>query len=88
VTRFLQDKLAAGETDTLLAGATPYLRLFSLVAGCAYLVRAALADRSESRAALCRFAAENLLCEVGALRQRVSEGGASLTAAAEALISA
>jgi hypothetical protein len=88
VTRFLQDKLAAGETETLLAGATPYLRLFSLAAGCAYLARAALADRSENRAALCRFATDNLLCEVGALKQRVIEGGGSLAAAAEVLISA
>ena len=87
-TRFLQDKLAAGETETLLAGATPYLRLFSLAAGCAYLARAALADRSDSRAALCRFAAENLLREVGALKQQVIEGGGSLAAAAEVLISA
>lgn len=88
VTRFLQDKLAAGETGTLLAGATPYLRLFSLAAGSAYLARAAVADRSESRAALCRFAVENLLGEVGALKQCVIGGADSLAAAGKTLISA
>jgi alkylation response protein AidB-like acyl-CoA dehydrogenase len=87
-TRFLQDLLTAGDMDQALAGATPYLRLFSLAAGGAYLARAALADRSEARAALCRFAAENLLGEVGALKQCVINGGPSLAAAAKALISA
>jgi hypothetical protein len=80
--------LASGDMEKVLAGATPYLRLFSLVAGNAYLARAALADGSEARAALCRFAAENLLGEVGALKQRVIGGGPSLVAAAKALISA
>ena len=86
VTRFLQDRLAAGDQATVLAGATPYLRLFSLAAGSACLARAALTDRSQARVALCRFAAENLLCEVGALKQRVIGGAASLTAAAGTLI--
>jgi alkylation response protein AidB-like acyl-CoA dehydrogenase len=87
-TLFLQDLLASGDMEKVLAGATPYLRLFSLVAGNAYLARAALADGSEARAALCRFAAENLLGEVGALKHRVIGGGPSLVAAAKALISA
>jgi alkylation response protein AidB-like acyl-CoA dehydrogenase len=87
-TRFLQDRFVAGKSETVLAGATPYLKLFSLVAGSAYLARAALADRSEARAALCRFAAENLLGEVGALKQRVIGGGPSLAAAGKTLISA
>ncbi|MHA6644152.1 acyl-CoA dehydrogenase [Mesorhizobium sp. A623] len=86
-TLFLQDLLASGDMEKALAVATPYLRLFSLVAGSAYLARAALADRSEARAALCRFAAENLMGEVGALKQRVIGGGPSLAAAAKALIS-
>ncbi|MFC3208645.1 acyl-CoA dehydrogenase [Aquamicrobium soli] len=85
-TRFLQDRFAAGDQQVLLAGATPYLRLLSLTAGCAYLARAAVADRSEARAALCRFAAENLLGEVAALKQRVIAGAGSLAAAARALI--
>ncbi len=87
-TRFLQDRLATGDQRTLLAGATPYLRLFSLAAGCAYLARAAVADRSAERAALCRFAAENLLAEAGTLKRRVIDGAHSLLAAGEALISA
>ncbi len=76
----------AGDQQVVLAGATPYLRLLSLTAGCAYLARAAVADRSEARAALCRFAAENLLGEVAALKQRVISGAGSLAAAAKALV--
>ncbi|WP_395447720.1 acyl-CoA dehydrogenase [Aminobacter sp. UC22_36] len=86
VTRHLQKQLGDGRTDDVLAGATPYLRLFSLVAGGAYLARAALAD--ERRIALCRFFAENLLGETAALKDRITGGTASLAAAATALISA
>lgn len=87
-TRFLQDRLGKGRMEEALAGATPYLRLFALAAGGAYLARAALADPSEARLALCRFYAENMLCEVGALKDRVIEGAASLAAAGRTLISA
>jgi hypothetical protein len=88
VTRHLQTQLSDGRTDDALAGATPYLRLFSLVAGGAYLARAALADGDERRIALCRFFAENLLGETAALKDRITGGAASLAAAATALISA
>ncbi|MBT1155468.1 acyl-CoA dehydrogenase [Aminobacter anthyllidis] len=86
VTRHLQMQLSDGRTDDALAGATPYLRLFSLVAGGAYLARAALADGDAGRIALCRFFAENLLGETAALKDRITGGAASLAAAATALI--
>jgi acyl-CoA dehydrogenase len=85
-TRFLQGRLTDGRSDEALAGATPYLRLISLAAGGAYLARGALAD--QSRIALCRFFAENLLGEAGALKARVIGGAESLAAAGKALISA
>ena len=85
-TRFLQKLLAEGRSDEALAGATPYLRLISLAAGGAYLARGALAD--QNRSALCRFFAENLLGEAGALKERVIGGAESLSAAGKALISA
>src|SRR5690606_42105209 len=85
-TRFLQARLSAGETDAALAGATPYLRMMSLAAGGAYLARGALADRGQDRVSLCRFYAENLLCDVAALRERVLGGAASLGEAAGALL--
>ncbi|CCV12356.1 acyl-CoA dehydrogenase [Mesorhizobium sp. STM 4661] len=85
-TRFLQKLLADGRSDEALAGATPYLRLFSLAAGGAYLARGALAD--QSRVPLCRFFAENLLGEVRALKERVIGGAESLADAGKALISA
>jgi acyl-CoA dehydrogenase len=80
-TAFLQKALAEGRTSEALAGATPYLRLFSLAAGGAYLARAAVAAGAGRRAALCRFFAENLVSETAALKDRVVEGAESLAAA-------
>ena len=87
-TRYLQNKLAEGRTDDALAGATPYLRLFALASGGAYLARAALADSDAGRIALCRFFAENMLVETSALKACVTGGAASLATAANALIAA
>ena len=87
-TRYLQEKLAGNSTQEVLSGATPYLRLFSLAAGGAYLARAALADGSDERVALARFAAENLLGETAALKERVIGGADSLGLAGASLITA
>jgi len=80
-TRHLQELQSAGKTADALAGATPYLRLFGLAAGGAYLARAAAAGSEHERAALCRFHAENLLPECAALRDTVIEGAESLALA-------
>ncbi|TQN62601.1 acyl-CoA dehydrogenase [Agrobacterium tumefaciens] len=84
-TDWLLDRIKAGETQTALAGATPYQRLFGLALSGAYLAKGALAavddGRGGHRAALCRFAAENLLAETAALKDRVISGAASLAAA-------
>ncbi|BDA83073.1 acyl-CoA dehydrogenase [Aureimonas sp. SA4125] len=81
-TDFLLQSLADKDTETALAGATPYLRLAGLAAGAVYLAKGALADPArEDRMALARFMAENLLGESAALRNRVTEGAASLAAA-------
>jgi acyl-CoA dehydrogenase len=87
-TRALQAMLSANETDRALAGATPYLRLFALAAGGACLARAALADRSPGRIALCRFFAENLSGETSPLRDQVVGGSEGLLAAGKSLITA
>lgn len=87
-TRHLQKLLGDGRMDEALAGATPYLRLFALTAGGAYLAQAALADGSEERQLLCRFFAENFLGETQPLKESVVEGAASVGAAGKALISA
>ena len=81
-TAYLAEQTKAGSVDTALAGATPYLRLFGLAAGGAYLARAAVSGGEDERIALCRFAAENLLTETPALRDRVTEGAESLAAVA------
>jgi hypothetical protein len=88
-TEWLLATLAEGKQAEALAGATPYQRLFGLVLTGAYLAKGALADggdgRNAERAALCRFAAENVIGETAALRDRVMTGAASLAAARVAL---
>ena len=87
-TQHLQKALGEGRMEEALAGATPYLRLFGLAAGGAYLAQAALAGEDGERQSLCRFFAENLAGETRALKQRVLEGAESLAAAGKSLISA
>jgi len=85
-TDWLLAALADGRMEEALTAATPYLRLFGLGAGGAYLAKAGLAD--EGRIALARFFAENFLGECAGLKTRVTKGGASLLAASEMLESA
>ena len=80
-TRHLQALQGEGNSAAALAGATPYLRLFALAAGGAYLARAAIAAKGGERAGLCRFFAENMIAETAALRTSVIEGAESLAAA-------
>ncbi|WP_064694037.1 acyl-CoA dehydrogenase [Rhizobium aegyptiacum] len=84
-TAWLLEVLAGGRAAEALAGATPYQRLFGLVLTGCYLAKGGLAEsgdgKGEGRIALCRFAAENLLAETAALRDRVVNGAASLAAA-------
>ncbi|WP_099865606.1 acyl-CoA dehydrogenase [Pararhizobium haloflavum] len=86
-TRWLSAAMADGRQQEALAGAQPYLRLFGLVAGTVYLAKGALLaeDDAPARTAMARFAAENLLGEASALRERVTEGADSLLAARAAL---
>jgi acyl-CoA dehydrogenase len=84
-TEWLLSALAAGNTHDALAGATPYLRLFGLALTGCYLAKGALAatddGKQESRIALSRFAAENIVGETSALKHRVISGAASIAAA-------
>ena len=83
-TEWLLAELAAGNAAAALSGATPYQRLFGLALTGAYLAKGALADEEhgrDNRLALCRFAAENMIAETAALKDRVINGAASLTAA-------
>jgi acyl-CoA dehydrogenase len=83
---FLLKALGAGETETALAGATPFLRLAGLVAGAVYLAKGALVDSARAeRVALARFMAENLLLETASLRAQIVAGAESLAAARIAL---
>jgi acyl-CoA dehydrogenase len=72
--------LAEERMPEALAGATPYLRLFGLAAGGAYLANGALASIGEAgpaptqRIATARFFAERLLPECAALRASIVDG--------------
>ena len=70
----------------VLAGATPYLRLFGLVAGCHYLARGAHGvttqdvepNFAQRKTASAQFYAHNLLSAVGGLSDAVKAGHAML----------
>ncbi|MGE4373641.1 MAG: acyl-CoA dehydrogenase [Xanthobacter sp.] len=94
-TRQMMDWLGT-DTQKVLAGATPYLRLFARAAGGAYLARAALAaaraqsegqtdPRLAARIATARFFAENLCPQAAGLEQIVAGGYHSL-ASGEAVL--
>ncbi|MGE0846194.1 MAG: acyl-CoA dehydrogenase, partial [Flavobacteriaceae bacterium] len=66
------------EPDAVLAGATPYLRLFGLVAGGALILRGALAAADDpdhaARLAVARFYLFNILPQAGGLAAIVTGG--------------
>jgi acyl-CoA dehydrogenase len=90
-TAFMLSKLKS-EPDTALAGATPYLRLFALAAGGAYLAEEALAarvaisagesdPRHRRRIGDARFFAENLASGAEGLEASVVDGADAINAA-------
>ncbi|MCF3934220.1 acyl-CoA dehydrogenase [Acuticoccus sp. M5D2P5] len=81
----LQEKMARGELDEALAGATPFLRAMGTTAGGAYLCNAALlASKGNEgrRAALAQFYAEAMLVTVPALTSAAVDGASDVLAAA------
>jgi acyl-CoA dehydrogenase len=92
-TEYMLANLAAKPNDAL-AGATPYARLFGLVAGGAYLADQALAahaglgagetdPRHAMRIEDARFFAENLVTAAGGLETTILEGAESVNSAYE-----
>ncbi len=76
--------------DEALAGATPYLRLFSITAGGCLLAQQALAalrinTDAAPRVALARFFAENFAVQAAGLERTIVEGAQSVTGADAAL---
>jgi len=88
-TDWMMAAVGEGRMVEALSGATPYQRLFGLVLTGSYLAKGALAEggdgRDEARIALARFAAENLISETAAIKDRVINGAESLAAARSAL---
>ena len=73
----------ANEADAVLAGATPYLRLYGLASGGCLLASEALAalrlnDDAAMRTALARFFSENIAVQSGALERTVIESAPGL----------
>lgn len=88
-TAWLLASMGEGKMTEALAGATPYQRQFGLTLSGVYLAKAAITPvddgRAETRVALARFAAENLIAETAALKDRVMHGAESLAAVRAAL---
>ncbi len=82
-TRFLQDCIVKGDSQTALCGATAYQRLLSLTVGALYLTKAGLHD--ENTATLAAFFAQNTLQETAGLKQSILNGATSLTHATKLL---
>ncbi|WP_374829787.1 acyl-CoA dehydrogenase [Paenochrobactrum pullorum] len=80
-TGYLQQCLAAKNTDDALAGASAYLRLLSLTAGAAYLLRSALSESQENHIHLSQFFDAYILPETAALKQIIVDGAHILQAA-------
>ena len=79
-TDFLAKATASGRMDDALAGATPYLRLFSLALGSTLVAHGAAAANEPGRMELARFIVDNLLAETTMLKDRVVNGAPSLAA--------
>jgi len=80
----------SSDTKSVLAGTTPYLRLFATAAGGCLLANEALAAirlgdngarASSDRIALARFFAENIAVQSGGLEAAVTEGAGSIATA-------
>ncbi|MBB1248665.1 acyl-CoA dehydrogenase [Rhizobium sp. G21] len=88
-TAWLLASMGEGKMTEALAGATPYQRQFGLTLTGVYLAKAAITPvddgKGETRVALARFAAENLIAETAALKDRVMHGAESLAAVRAAL---
>ena len=81
--RATQWLLAQKTSETTLAGATPYLRLFGNAAGGCMLAGQALAALREggdaaARVALARFFAENIAVQAAGLERNIIDGAASV----------
>ena len=90
MSRLLAERMR-GHSIEALSGATPYLKLFALARGGTSLAGLALgADQDDGAStarhvALARFFAENIAPESASLERIITDGGADLSAWAEAL---
>ena len=89
--RWLLERVTSAPND-VLAGATPYLRLFGSTLGGCWLASEALAARSKSTGdleryvALARFFAENIAVQASSLEKSITDGADTVNAADAALL--
>ncbi|MEP3280193.1 MAG: acyl-CoA dehydrogenase [Stappiaceae bacterium] len=87
-TAFINDAHGEGRTNDILAGATPYLRLFGLATGGCLLAKGAMAtlrqaatsNDDNNRLLVARYFSENLLAETKGLCRTVTRGAESTLA--------
>lgn len=91
-TDWMGRELAAGNETPVLAGATPYLRLFGVTAGGIMLAQSALeaaretAPDAEKHTMLARFFATNIASAASGLAQTTMHGGETLGEVADSLL--
>lgn len=92
--KWLLEKIATAPTEAL-AGATPYLRMFSVTLGGCSLANEALGARADESiqgdagryTTLARFFAENVTVQAGALERTVMDSATAVTGADAVLVS-
>jgi acyl-CoA dehydrogenase len=80
-THWMLAALKDGRAEEALSGATPFLRMYGLAAGGAYLAKAGLAGDKKEHAVLARYFADSFLGECAGLKTTVMEGAESLLSA-------
>ena len=91
--KWLLEKIASSPAEAL-AGATPYLRMFSTTLGGCMLANEALAARTDEAlqndaqryVTLARFFAENVTVQSGALERTVMDSASAVTGADAVLV--
>ena len=80
-THWMLAALKDGRAEEALSGATPFLRMYGLAAGGAYLAKAGLAGDKKEHVVLARYFADSFLGECSGLKTTVMEGAESLLSA-------
>ncbi len=84
-TSWLLNQMSEGNTQPVLAAATPYQTIFGLAAGGVWLAKAGLGQDATGSRQIARYYAENLIGQCAALKSTVISGSESLALASHML---